>query len=136
MIVVTVEQHLPGLETGGEQGPRRAPPVGPGIFGNGQLAGAGKHPQRLAGGAAGKAGKGRVGLLGGEQLAGIEQGQAGQLPQVLQAALAVGAGVTGTILADMGKQVVELIQLLLLAQGGGANFQSIVIVLHEASLVG
>ncbi len=75
-------------------------------------------------------------LLGGEQFAGIEQGQAGQLAQILQATLAVGTGITGAILADMGKQVIELIQLLLLSQGGGANFQSIVIVLHEASLVG
>ncbi len=75
-------------------------------------------------------------LLGGEQFAGVEQGQAGQLTQILQATLAVGTGITGAILADMGKQVIELIQLLLLSQGGGANFQSIVIVLHEASLVG
>ena len=136
MVVVTVEQYLPGLETGGEQGARRPPPVGAGVLGNGQLARTGEDPQRLAGGAAGEAGKGRVSLLGGEQFAGVEQGQAGQLTQILQATLAVGTGITGAILADMGKQVIELIQLLLLSQGGGANFQSIVIVLHEASLVG
>ena len=136
MVIVAVEQHFPRLETGGKQGPCRAPPVRARIFGNGQLARTSEDPQRLTGRPTSEAGEGRMGLLGGKQVGGVEQGQCGQLAQLLQTALAIGAGVTGAILADMGEQVIELLQLLLLSQGGGANFQSVVIVLHEASLVG
>ena len=42
VVVVAVEQHFPCLETGGKQGPRRAPPVRARIFGNGQLTGTGE----------------------------------------------------------------------------------------------
>ena len=133
MIVVAVEHHFPRLETGGKQRPGGAPPVCSRILGDGQLARTGEYPQRLTGGAAGETGKGGMSLLGGKEFFAVEQWQGGQICQILEAALAIGAGVTGAILTDMGKLMIELVQLLLFAHGGGTNFQTIVIVLHGAS---
>ena len=133
MIVVAVEHHFPRLETGGKQCPGGTPPVSSRILGDGQLARTGEDPQRLTGRTAGETGKGGMSLLGGKELFAVEQWQGGQLCQILEAALAIGAGVTGAILTDMGKLMIELVQLLLFAHGGGTNFQTIVIVLHGAS---
>nr|WP_279485934.1 hypothetical protein [Aeromonas veronii] len=52
-------------------------------------------------------------MLGGKEIRAVEQRQGGELLQIVETAVAIGAGVAGAILADMGELMIELIQLLL-----------------------